>query len=67
VDRLVDLDAVLVELSRRRGDWTRRGLVLGEFAWRDVAAQWPQSIVTDRASVSDPESFGVTLDAGDGR
>jgi hypothetical protein len=66
VDRLVDLDSVLVELSRRCPEWTQRGLVVGEFTWRDAAASWPQPIVTDRASIVDPESLGMTLDAGGG-
>jgi hypothetical protein len=66
MDRVVDLDAVLVELTRRRPEWTRRRLVVGEFTWRDAAAAWPQPIVTDRKSVADPESVGMTLDAGDG-
>jgi hypothetical protein len=66
VDRVVDLDAVLVELTRRRPGWTRRGLVVGEFTWRDAAAAWPQPIVNDRESVADPESVGMTFDAGDG-
>jgi hypothetical protein len=66
VDRVVDLDAVLVELTRRRPEWTRRGLVVGDFTWRDAAAAWPQPIVTDRESVADPESLGLTIDAGGG-
>jgi len=57
---------VLVELTRRRSEWTRRGLVVGEFTWRDAAAAWPQPIVTDRESVADPESLGMTLDASGG-
>lgn len=39
--------------------------MVGEFTWRDAAAQWPQSIVTDRASVIDPESLGMTFNAGE--
>jgi len=66
VDRVVDLDAVLVEIIRRRPEWTRRGLVVGDFTWRDAAAAWPQPIVTNRESVADPESLGMTLDAGGG-
>lgn len=66
VDRVVDLDAVLAELTGRRPEWTRRGLVVGEFTWRDAAAAWPQPIVADRESVADPESLGMTLDAGGG-
>lgn len=66
MDRLVDLDLVLVELSQRRPKWTQLGLVVGEFTWRDAAASWPQPIVTDRASVIDPESLGMTFHAGGG-
>jgi hypothetical protein len=66
VDRLVDLDSVLVELRHRLREWGRLGLVVGEFTWRDAAAEWPQAIVTDRASVADPESLGMTFDAGSG-
>jgi hypothetical protein len=51
VDRLVDLDAVLGELDRRRPEWTQRGLVAGEYTWRDAAAERPQPIVTDRGLV----------------
>ena len=40
--------------------------MVGTFTWRDAAAAWPQAIVTDRASVTHPESLGMTLDAGDG-
>jgi hypothetical protein len=47
-------------------EWTRRGLVVGEFTWRDAAAAWPQPIVTDRKSVVDPESLGMKFDAGGG-
>jgi len=66
MDQVVDLDAVLVELVRRRQEWTRSGLVVGDFTWRDAAAAWPQPIVIDRESVADPESLGMTFDAGDG-
>jgi hypothetical protein len=66
VDRVVDLDAVVVELSGRRPEWRRRGVAVGEFTWRDAAAAWPQPIVADRGAVTDPESLGMTLHAGDG-
>jgi hypothetical protein len=65
VDRLVDLDLVLGELSQRRSEWTQRGLVVGEFTWRDAAASWPQPIVADRGLVVDPESLGMTFKAGE--
>lgn len=66
MDRIVDLDSVLVELAHRIPEWTRRGLVVGEFTWRDAAAEWPMPIVTDRASVADPESLGMTFETGSG-
>lgn len=40
--------------------------MVGAFTWRDARTEWPQSIVTDRAVVTDPESLGLTFDAGDG-
>jgi hypothetical protein len=61
VDRLVDLDAVAAELTRRRGEWVGGGLRVGDFTWRDAAAAWPKPIVTDRAVVADPESLGVVF------
>lgn len=66
MDRLVDLDSVRLELSKRRSEWGQRGLVVGAFTWRDAAAAWPQAIVTDRASVTDPESLGMTFNGGGG-
>jgi hypothetical protein len=65
MDRLVDLDAVFVELSRRRPEWARQGLGVGEFTWRDAVATWPQPIVSDRALVTDPESLGMSISAHD--
>jgi len=61
MDRLIDLDAVAAELMRRRPEWVRRGLAVGEFTWRDTVAAWPQPIVTDRAAVADPESLGLVF------
>jgi len=67
MDRLVDLDAVAAELRARRGGWEARGLQVGAFTWRDAHASWPQPIVTDRALLVDPESLGLTMDAGPDR
>jgi hypothetical protein len=61
VDRLVDLDAVAAQLTRRRPEWVSGGLAVGDFTWRDAAAAWPQPIVNDRAAVADPESLGLVF------
>jgi len=61
MDRLVDLDAVAAELTRRRPEWVAGGLTVGKFTWRDAEAAWPQPIVTDRATVADPESLGLVF------
>jgi hypothetical protein len=66
MDRLVDLDVVAAELTRRRAEWVRSGLAVGEFTWRDAAAAWPQPIVTDRAAVADPESLGLVFGGAGG-
>lgn len=65
MERVVDLDAVLVELLTRGESWRRSGLSAGTWTWRDASAQWPQPIVSDRAVVHDPESLGMTLRFGD--
>lgn len=66
MERVVDLDAVVVELDQRRQGWSQRGLVVGEFTWRDSLAPWPQPLVADRALVTDPESLGLTFGVGQG-
>jgi hypothetical protein len=65
VERVVDLDAVLTELLKRREAWQEAGIVAGPVTWRDASAEWPQPIVSDRALVKDPESLGLILRAGD--
>lgn len=66
MDRLVDLDAVAAELTRRRPGWVGGGLVVGEFTWRDAAAAWPQPVVKDRSAVADPESLGLVFHGREG-
>jgi hypothetical protein len=65
VERVVDLDAVVTELLKRRGAWQEAGIVAGPETWRDASAEWPQPIVSDRALVKDPESLCLILRAGD--
>jgi hypothetical protein len=42
MDRLVDLDAVAAELTRRRPGWVSGGLRVGEFTWRQRGPQYHQ-------------------------
>jgi hypothetical protein len=42
MDRLVDLDAVAAELTRRRPGWASGGLRVGEFTWRQREPQYHQ-------------------------
>jgi hypothetical protein len=65
VDRLVDLDAAVVEIERRRERWTALGFLVGPVTWRDEADSWPLTLWTDRALVVDPDSIGVGLERGD--
>jgi hypothetical protein len=46
--------------------WAERGVTAGQLTWRDAQAAWPQPIVTDRMTVAEPESIGVTLTAANG-
>lgn len=64
MDRLVDLDLVAAELQAPRAEWESHALEVGAFTWRDGQAPWPQPIVTERALVTDPESLGMTMNAG---
>lgn len=65
MDRLIDLDQAAVEIERRRESWTRAGLVVRPVTWRDEAQSWPWTPKTDRTTVADPASIGVTLDFND--
>jgi hypothetical protein len=42
MDRMVDLDAVAAELTRRRPGWVSGGLRVGEFTWRRRGPQYHQ-------------------------
>jgi hypothetical protein len=61
VDQLIDLDAVAIEIDKRRAGWVADGIQVGSLTWRDALAPWPQPIVTDRALALEPESLGVVL------
>ncbi|MBN6035869.1 hypothetical protein [Amycolatopsis sp. 195334CR] len=60
MEHLIDLDE-LVDRLRTAADQWRAHAEVGPFTWRDERAEWPQPIVTDRASVAVPESLGFWL------
>jgi hypothetical protein len=62
----LDLDQVARELTRLRPGWAERGITAGQLTWRDAQAEWPKPIVTDRTTVAEPESVGMTLTAANG-
>ena len=64
--RPLDLDQVVRELTGLVPGWAERGITAGQLTWRDAQAAWPQPIVTDRNTVADPESAGMTLTAANG-
>jgi hypothetical protein len=64
MERIVDLDAAAREIESRRATWEQAGFVPGPLTWRDAAEPWPQTLKTDRTTVVDPDSVGVSLDFG---
>src|SRR5260221_7407574 len=62
----LDLDQVARKLSRLRHGWSERGITAGQLTWRDARACWPKPIVTDRSTVTETESVGITLTAANG-
>jgi hypothetical protein len=54
------------ELTGLLSGWAERGITAGQLTWRDAQAAWPQPIVTNRTTVAEPESVGVTLTAANG-
>jgi hypothetical protein len=62
----LDLDQVARELTGVLPGWAERGVTAGQLTWRDAQAAWPQPIVSDRITVDEPESVGVTLTASNG-
>ena len=62
----LDLDQVARELTGLLPGWAGRGIKAGQLTWRDSQAAWPQPIVTNRITVVEPESVGVTLTAANG-
>jgi hypothetical protein len=63
----LDLDQAAALLAGLRPGWTRQGLIVRPFTWRDARASWPQALHTDRRKVAEPESVGLRLTAADGR
>ncbi|MBB1246667.1 hypothetical protein GL263_24400 [Streptomyces durbertensis] len=59
--RTVDLDEAAAEVAARRPGWRAAGLLVAEPTWRDEAAPWPQTLETDRARVSHPDSLGLLV------
>jgi hypothetical protein len=62
----LDLDQVARDLTGLLPGWAERGITAGQLTWRDAQAAWPQPIVTNRITVAEPESVGVTLAAANG-
>ena len=62
----LDLDQVVRELTGLRPGWVKRGITAGQLTWRDAQAAWPKPVVTDRTTVAEPESVGMTLTAANG-
>ncbi|CAG6398297.1 hypothetical protein NMG29_39505 [Streptomyces cocklensis] len=66
MERIVDLDAAAAEIERRYGEWAGAGLKVGATTWREEAAEWPQSLETERDRVRDPDSVGVSIVGAEG-
>jgi hypothetical protein len=64
---LLDLDQVATTLTGLRPGWVAQGLTAGPLTWRDASASWPRPLLTNRSTVLEPESVGITLTAADGR
>ena len=62
-----DLDEVASTLTNLRPGWVAQGLTAGTLTWRDASASWPRPLLTNRSTVLEPESVGITLTAADGR
>jgi hypothetical protein len=58
--------ALTVQIVQLRPGWTDGGITAGRLTWRDAPAAWPKPIATDRATVTEPESAGMTLTAANG-
>ncbi len=61
MDAVIDVDAVAREFTARRPAWAARGVQTSQLTWRDATATWPQPLPTDRTSIIDPESVGMTF------
>ncbi|MER7692444.1 hypothetical protein [Streptomyces sp. NPDC097610] len=61
MQRVIDLDQAVIEITDRRRGWESAGLTVGPVSWRDEAASWPQRLETDRSRVGDPDSIGVRI------
>ncbi|UKD58058.1 hypothetical protein L3Q65_15435 [Amycolatopsis sp. FU40] len=64
MDNVIDLDAAVREIDRRRGVWQGLGIAAGETTWRDQGEEWPHPFKTGRAAVVDADSIGVELAKG---
>jgi hypothetical protein len=62
----LDLDQVAGELTSRQAIWSSKGITAAPLTWRDSQAAWPQPILTNRHQITEPESLGVRLSAGNG-
>jgi hypothetical protein len=61
MEHVVNLDAAAAEIERRRSGWAGGGLTISAVTWLDQAADWPQTLETDRRRVQDPRSIGVRI------
>jgi hypothetical protein len=61
MDQVIDLDEAAKAIAGRNQAWRRAGLTVSSLTWRDAASPWPQRIVTDRSTATDPDSVGVRV------
>ncbi|GAB3661174.1 hypothetical protein [Glycomyces tarimensis] len=61
MDQVINLDEAAEAIGDRCQAWQHARLAVSSLTWRDAASPWPQRIVTDRSTASDPDSVGVQI------